>query len=173
MKKITAVCLFTLVSIGLAAPLLNTKASVNESSFCKKYKCVYVKTTSEAGVKLPNGKSSIVKTFEYTISNGGKIFVTRDETRILTASFIIKGSKGLDFAFHKGDAFAKDFAASFLGLTVKTVLNGSCLTSTMEEDVYTSAKLGSNNLGMLNCTTVVNNPINGEVFTFGLLAAVK
>jgi hypothetical protein len=169
-QKYISLALLLTLSSAVAAPLVGTKASVNESSFCKKYKCTFVDSTLNKD-KLADGTTPYIKTYSYKLANGANLKVVREKDNTIFSAWVYKDKpEAVEWFYYKGDSFVKDFALNFTGISSIRPLNGTCITGTMVEDIITNAILGERGNFKIGCNLVFGNSFNNNLTRFSISA---
>ena len=128
MKRLMITIGILVSSYSFAAPLIGTKQSVNESNFCKKYKCVFLSNDH------PEGAPEGWKQYIYSLSGQGQLTVLRNVLGVIISSTIqFEGNQEFSWAFENDGAYTNDYALSFMGMKPNKSLKDVCLNDVIAE----------------------------------------
>ena len=122
MNRFVMLASFLALSSAVAAPLLGSKASVNESNFCKKYQCVFV-SSGNASADDKDIYTGAAKEYIYKVAGTSGLKVLRDgSNRVIMSSLRFSAEQGSTQS--KTDSpTARAFALSFLGVSNSDTFN--------------------------------------------------
>lgn len=134
MKNLVIIASLLTFSSSLAAPLMGSKSSVNESNFCKKYKCVFIASAPYNPSRDPS-RFKGYKQFTYRLSGMGILEIVRNQSNTIESADIkFDGVEEFRWAYKNDGMYTKDFALSFLGAKISNSLSSACLDDVTAED---------------------------------------
>lgn len=160
MKKLLLLTMLFMTS-SLASPLIGSKTSFAQSSFCKKWKCQFVKTS-------PVINSTDKKLYDYTLPDGADISIGRNGDKTIGNSSIISYEGDALNNFTKGSShpYINELLYDLTGLPFKIDAYQECISPYDNSNFFSGPdhKLG---VYTVNCG-IAHNPQGQPILLIAL-----
>lgn len=145
----------SLTSVGYTGSLVGSKQSVNETSFCKKYKCVLKSTETSTKPDSYNWKG-----YTFSTAGNGELVIHKDANGVARfAGLFYKGQERMVWLSGSKPAFINDFALSFYGISSPIPLADTCVSTLLKTPEKAINIMAKSNGFTLACMGTLTDPV--------------